>query len=508
MEKRRGGAEEVMSPVPDPPQAEEPQPTRHASTASLSLERLPDEALLLVLQYLDVISLLTCRLVCKRLGALALDWDAWRHREVDVRLSSADCVCPELRLAPCLRRLVVSIPMLDGFAACPSAPYAWTRCAATELCLEVSDGSDNALAAAALINRQQALGRLKSLRVELYSSKPAVISVLTETCASTHGLVKLEVEVWGGRLPTPFQTECTISAPSLRHFKCVLSPATEHFVNFILVGHALTLETVDLLGGREPGLDSMACVSTGPLLAKLPKLSKLTCCNIPGVEAVSGGETLTEVNLIVSTESRHRGAVAGAATLLRAGQIRWLSVRCVPPSADVDVDVVRALALSGRSCLESLEIYNNNGEAECSRNFSHLQELMTALPSLCALRHLYVGLESIEKLDKLVLAITPATAPSLQDIHLDLDEGLCAHAWLHRDAFNTLMSRNALLHVRLYAYMLLCCDESCQACTLGCHDQLMDGAYVDIFWHDINETCPLDHGIDHLQWSLSQVTIF
>ncbi|XP_052130057.1 uncharacterized protein LOC113214181 isoform X3 [Frankliniella occidentalis] len=497
MEKRRGGAEEVMSPVPDPPQAEEPQPTRHASTASLSLERLPDDVLVLVLRYLDVGSLLACRLVCKRLGALALHGDAWRHRVVGGFVGGCACVCPELRLAPCVRVLCFYTELHDR-VPCREAALAWTRCAAAELCLEVSDGSDNALAAAALINRQQALGRLKSLRVELYSSKPAVISVLTETCASTHGLVKLEVEVWGGRLPTPFQTECTISAPSLRHFKCVLSPEMEPFVNLILAGHAATLETVDL----NSEASGMFCVATVPLLLGLPKLTKLSCCNIPGVEAVAASHTLRKLELTVRTETEHRGAVAGAAALLmRAPQLREVKVWYSPCTADVGVDVIWALASSGRSPLESLEIENDgNGQYFC-----HLQELIAAMPSLLALRHLRVDVGgNMEKLDELALAITPATAPALRSVKLGLGTGLCGHACLHRDAFKTNMSKNPLLHLGLSALPQYCGILSCEACGVGCHEVMKKFESYDfyLFWHDFDTKCPQDHSL-HVQWALS-----
>ncbi|XP_052130058.1 uncharacterized protein LOC113214181 isoform X4 [Frankliniella occidentalis] len=432
MEKRRGGAEEVMSPVPDPPQAEEPQPTRHASTASLSLELLPDDALLLVLRYLDVPSLLTCRLVCRRLGVLVLHHEVWRHREIG-GYGDRTCMCPQLRLAPCVRLLYV-FSELNQRVPCRWAALAWTRCAAAEVRLRLLDDAASTYATAvALIFRQEALGRLRSLAVSSSSKKASKISLLMATASSTPGLEKLELIVYESSLPTHLQLDCSIMAPSLRHFKCNLCHPLEPYANFIVAGHAATLETVDL--GSEAS--SMACAAIVPLLVGLPKLTKLSCSNIPGVEVMAARDSLRDLELTVMTETEHRGALAGAAALLRrASQLQKVTVYYSPGTPDVRVDVVRALASSRRSRVESLQIHNyGDNDDDDGQYFCHLQELITAMPSLPILRRLCVDVGgSMEKLDELALAITPDTTPALRTVYLGLGEGPCGHAWLHRDA--------------------------------------------------------------------------
>ncbi|XP_052130056.1 uncharacterized protein LOC113214181 isoform X2 [Frankliniella occidentalis] len=503
MEKRRGGAEEVMSPVPDPPQAEEPQPTRHASTASLSLERLPDDALVLVLQHLDVPSLLTCRVVSKRLGALALHRDSWRHRVVGGHVLVRSCVCPELRLAPCVRVLRVSTNF-NKPPPCLQVALAWTRCAAAELRLDVHQGAGDAQAAAALIYRQEALGRLRSIRLFMSFFSNAADLSLAAAAAMTPGVEKLEVSVLAlGVQTTPLRHDCVVLTPSLRYFKCQLNPKTAPYVNFVLAGHAATLETVEL----GCGLDSMACVATGPLLARLPKLSKLICWNIPGVEDVAACGSLRDLQLTVRTETEHRGAVAGAAALLRrASQLLKIKVTYSPGTPDVDVDVVRALGSSGRACVESLEIYNWTDDNHW-HHFCHLQELISAIPSLPALRHLRVGVNSVQQLDELARAITSTTAPALRTVDLGLGKGACGHAWLHGDAFQSLMSMNPLLHFSLDSLPLYCADdEFCQACGQGCHVIVKkpEGFDFHLFWHDFDTNCPQEHSVKshQFQWVL------
>lgn len=74
------------------------------------MEHLPDDVLAMVMQYVGVEDLLACRLVSKRIGGLALHPDAWRRRRLgfssaadfDTNFDDNRCLCPVLRLAPCV----------------------------------------------------------------------------------------------------------------------------------------------------------------------------------------------------------------------------------------------------------------------------------------------------------------------------------------------------------------------------------------------------------------------
>lgn len=78
---------------------------------ALILDQLPDDVLVHAMQYLDPADLLACRLVCKRIGDVALHREVWRHRQY--RHLGAfgprvkECACPVLLLAPCLHTLAI-----------------------------------------------------------------------------------------------------------------------------------------------------------------------------------------------------------------------------------------------------------------------------------------------------------------------------------------------------------------------------------------------------------------
>ncbi|XP_052129671.1 uncharacterized protein LOC127750958 [Frankliniella occidentalis] len=204
------------------------------------MEHLPDDVLVTLMEYLDVEGLLACRLVCKRVGGLALHRDVWRHRQ----LPGYRCVCPVLRLAPRVASLSVELPHRRR---CGLA-YIATRCAVTRLSLSLRKDYD-AMRAAAVICRQEALGRLRSVQVHFGRNLDDVSYVLG-TLATTADLEELQVTGLTYHVTATAAAVAVlgspVSTPSLRFFRCELVPQTEHFVNFILAGHAATLQKVDV----------------------------------------------------------------------------------------------------------------------------------------------------------------------------------------------------------------------------------------------------------------------
>ncbi|XP_026278755.1 uncharacterized protein LOC113206745 [Frankliniella occidentalis] len=462
------------------------------------MEHLPDDVLVAVMQYLGVQDLFACRLTCKRLASLVLHRDVWRVKDIS---DSEGCVCPVLHLAPCLRRLSVCFPK----TRCRDA-YTSTRCAVAELKISFRKKS-GAMHATAVICRQEALGRLKNIGI-LLDKKTADLaadadeSILLRTLASTSGLVGLLV--FGISLPTTAQAMMgiTVSTPSLQRFVCDLCPNSEHFVNFILAGHASTLESVALTCSA--GVAGLT--STAPLLASLPNLRVLQSWHLVGMGAVAACEKLNELRIFVSSR-REDEPVEGAADLLRrAKHLKKVQLSYFPPARsaeDIGVDLVTVLAAGrSRSHLESLCIENSQLRSN-EHHFPQREALLHALPSLSALVHLKVL--AVVDPDELLLAIRPDMVPALQHIGVRLPREKCAHAWIHSHTARAVLKVNPSIHVKLDALTPACSLQTCQACVLGCHE-VMKSRNPDkykkykltsftVFSHDPMDKCAQSHTV-------------
>ncbi|XP_052129882.1 uncharacterized protein LOC113215177 isoform X2 [Frankliniella occidentalis] len=459
------------------------------------MEMLPDEVLLMVLEELgDARDILACRLVCKRLAALALHPAVWR----DFYFGSTDprCVCPVMRLVPCIDSIDAQLPE----KGCRQWAYATTRCAAKSLRLRV-DGAGQAVYAAAIISRHEALGRLIDVDIEIRATVVTDVTVLLGTLASTINLKKLFVylnpEAEGTSTTAPILGGLVVT-PSLREFDCNLVPLTERFVKSILSQHAATLEEVDLGGSAS----SLTCTSAAPLLAAVTNLTKLTCCCLPGMEALTACKSLEVLEITVHAESLNQPAVAGVAKLLRrAEQLREVSLEYAPAVrslADFGAELVSALASSGRSRVETLRINNYRHDTDYVGDCPLPQLLVSALPSLSALRCLSLEIDGAQR-DAFLLAIRPDLAPALQRVEVWVFDG-CGHAWIHGDTVKAVLSVNPSLHLILDVLERVCKDdERCQACELDCHAELrVDRAgrtwsFPSVYSHDPLDECPEDH---------------
>lgn len=446
----------------------------------MELEQLPDEVVLLVLGYVGVDDLFAFRLVCKRLGGLALHPGVWRHRRRG--LASAHGLskdpdgpkkmCRLLRLAPRLATLHIAVTSTQGHHF---PLYATTRCAVRRLNLEVHHAGS--VPAALIVRNQEALGHLTVVVLNIHSAV-ADAAVLLGTLASTSVVKKLVVRYDGptGGLSAG-SLHYSVARPSLTYFKCHLTSDTQPFVDLVLAGHAASLEAVDL-----GDMYRHITTSTGCLPACMPNLCDLTCSLLPGMETLA--PSLTNVTLHVTPEMR-LGVLGAAEMLRRASKLRQLTLKYCPAarsSAYVGVDLVEALAWSGRSAVEVLDIDNDReNELADEENddgveyLPQLQPLVRALPSLPALRHL--ELTVYVPPDELLLAITPETAPALRELMLYPMRWLparCAHDWRHKDSVQTLLSRNPVLKFSVFTSPYCLKGQRCGACAQGCHNTLWE----------------------------------
>ncbi|XP_052124042.1 uncharacterized protein LOC113211243 [Frankliniella occidentalis] len=438
------------------------------------MELLPDDALLEVMKYLKIEDLLACRLVCRRLGALAMLPELWRHQRF--KLVCGDETpryneCSVLRLAPCLRAWHVNVP-LEKFHTL----YSTTRCAVNKLTLSLNNVSGkDALQASLVIRNQAALGRLRRLSLGPCSWKSVLddveAAVLLGTVASTPGLEELKIEGFLSFAPSLLDgLHRSFPGASLKSFEHhPQSPDEEPFCDLILSTHAATLESVSL------GYYPLISTSASTLLAGMPHLRRLRCGMMPGLEAVAGCEQLRLLHLCVAYDGE---ALATAEFLRRATQLLKVRLQCVPyvgmaPSSDMDF--VLALAATGRSHLEDLSI--NVEDWHQDHIPQQQQSLLKALPRLPALKHLEVHGEAN---DELLLGITPANAPALRTLNVfTISSVECAHDALHRGAVQKLLSLNPELEFSTYVQSYCSTGGRCAWCSLGCHQEMRDDTLCD-----------------------------
>ncbi|XP_052121909.1 uncharacterized protein LOC113212277 isoform X2 [Frankliniella occidentalis] len=436
------------------------------------MERLPDDVLLLTMEYLGPEDLLTCRLVCKRLGRLALHPGVWSLQSWNANSVDGDRrACRVLRLAPRLGKLVARVG--------PHLSLAMARCAVKEL--ELVANESTSVQATLLFRNQEKLGRLRRVELYFYGEALGGAPVLFAALVSSPVLEKLEIR----NVPFNFDAKamhCTVRQPALKHFKCSAKAGSVPFVNFVLTVHATTLQVVDL--GHEACCPT--ATSTVALLAGLPHLRELSCPLLPDMGALAASETLGLLTLHVAAAMRP-AAPAAAKYLRRARHLQNVTLRYRSATrfpVDVGVDLVEALAWSCLNRVETLCIEHeydpdaNRADGEDAR-LPDPGPLIRSLPSLTALRTL--RLDVFETPGALLLAVTPDAAPALRALYLNPSPrrmaGLppCAHAWRHEDAVRAFLSANRSVGLHVAATPYCFKDERCPACALGwlaCHGDL------------------------------------
>ncbi|XP_052132187.1 uncharacterized protein LOC127751923, partial [Frankliniella occidentalis] len=396
------------------------------------MDHLPDDALVEVMQYLDVPDLLSCRLVCKRLAALALHRDAWRHRQL---ACSDRWMCVALRLAPCLDKAELQLPLSGRLMIATT-----TTCAVAELKLTMDCAVFGAMQAAVLTRHQASLGRLKRLSLVFSEEDTSLCpTLLFWMVASTSGLESLEIPVF------PFYFDLStesrylpdrpVSSPSLEIFRCGFHRKSASFVHFILAEHADTLKDVSI-----PTLTSPSDPLTASLLANIPNLSRLMCPLIPGLDALAERvkQSLCWVHLCVS--SLMRPFVPAAADFLRRAEDLWAVTLTIDEAGDVALQLVEAMVSSGESEVRVLSLRGSH-----CRSLAALQQIVDKLTSMPYLR---------------VLKLQGPRGP---------DSPRCVHALLHWVSLQKLMNENH--RMRLFARDDLpryCQGAPCDSCKKTC----------------------------------------
>ncbi|XP_052129136.1 uncharacterized protein LOC113209663 isoform X2 [Frankliniella occidentalis] len=439
----------------------------------LKLEHLMDDLLVMVMQYLDVEDVFTCRLVSKRLESLALLPGVWRHRRLEAKDPWA---CPVLRLAPCLAKLVVHFPSTKRCHWLSAS----ARCSVSELELTVDgDPADVALT----IRSQAALGRLRRLCVYVKDGvQEKEAAALLVAVASTHSLERLRVQFLPKcGIPMSCFLRHALPSPSLKFFQCSLGANTDAFYNFILSRHAATLEEVLL----EPCVYEAALTTASwserrwTLLASITHLRYLRCPLFPGLEALAKCDSLSKVYLHLSPGSDAR--LESAVKFLRCTEkLRDLTLdyrtkddsTLIAATSAATLVLVLSSSARSRATIESLTILGVQSTLPLPGAL--LEMLITALPRLPALRHLEVDRKAAD----LLRSITPATAPALRSLRVFIQEPSCRHSWVHRDPLLALLTTNPLLQlcVPLRDGGKLYCrgDSPCAVCALGCHRRLRE----------------------------------
>ncbi|XP_026276225.1 uncharacterized protein LOC113205020 [Frankliniella occidentalis] len=444
----------------------------------LTLEQLPDDVLLVAMHFVSVEDVLSCRLVCKRLCGLALHRDIWRHRSV---ADGKSCTGAVLRLAPCLNKLTVK-------SRVPTLAVTTTRCAVANLELlpdyelHRDQVPECVLALALSVRNQEALGRLRRLKLVIYLPSADALLRMVASCSHLESLT-----VIGNRgIRHPVLNGPPV--PSLREFQCSLVPSCESFVHTILAGHAATLEDVALSGAHE--------TTTSILLAALPRLHRLRLDDeVRGLEAVAACKTLRDVHITLYEDLDNLGKNA-AEFLRRAYRLRRVHLEYSAGSdtgADHCTVLVEALVSSGPSRVEWLSLVR----------FEDVRPLLRVLPSLPALRRLEVDLGVTEEPDdELLKGITPVTAPALTLLKIVVSG--CPHAWVHGDTAQATLAVNPSLHIQFWCRTVRKCDpQGCESCMLGCHREVnWDwGSKVGLYLHDPDKCpSPEDHTEDTDDW--------
>ncbi|XP_026277626.1 uncharacterized protein LOC113205987 [Frankliniella occidentalis] len=430
------------------------------------MESLLDEVLVVVLQYVDVPDLLSCRLVCKRLGELALHQDVWRHRRMS--LMPDEWLAPALRLAPCVENALFELSAFGSHSL-----YTETECAVKSLAVYVAGAGGEEMLETAMhvIQNQLALGRLRGLTLLMeFNGSVDLEPLLHLLVYGRCGLEELQIPVVSGISgwwdPEP-EDEVSLPESSLKRFRCVPHPMTRNFFNYMLKVHAPTLEALDF--HLWPWSRHW-----GPLLLRMPNLRELVVDPYPGMAALATCATLRRV--ILHAHARVKDAEE---FLRRAHQLQSVSLRYTSTEGQAVDDggcMGLVLALAGRpgqSRLETLEIDDDRSDAS---RCSYLRPLLAALPSLPALRHLEVN----AVVELLAGALTPAKAPALRTLRLNpvglqLSKGIecvCVHARLHERSVFTLMADNPLVEVHMDAPRY-CQAAPCKACARGCHQDIL-----------------------------------
>ncbi|XP_026292207.1 uncharacterized protein LOC113216651 [Frankliniella occidentalis] len=436
----------------------------------MHLLELPDDVLAEVMQRLAVPDVMSCRLVCKRLAAASQCSDVWRLRELD---SYDEYAAAVLRLAPCLESLHIYGSRFVS-SELSRLLFRTTRCAVRVLCFSfLSSSSSDAATARKVVRNQAALGRLVTLRlldVDVFCSSQKVWRILL-----TPGLehLYLDARPAGYNAPVYVRDAPRLPSdlrPSLKCFRChAYGGHVRALVDFVVAGHASTLEEVSVSRSRQDVTSAAPTPPSFTLLAAMPKLRKLTCYPMPGMQAVAASTSLMALVLEVADRDSD-GAVRDAAELLR----RAKTVREVTLSLELEsghslcADLVLAVGPSVESFTLSL----------LSRRALASGRLLRALRAPRALRRLELRWRAWQEV---LSSITPCLFPDLRTLVLsmwkeDQDRIRCLNNLVGKSAVRQLLTANPLLKLVVLNLPKYCNGQITTPCWACCQCDRFAGA--------------------------------
>lgn len=214
------------------------------------------------------------------------------------------------------------------------------------------------------------------------------------------------------------------------------SPDSHPLLIFYLQSHAAALEVV-----RVDGMGH--CTLLSAALAAVTNLRELSCPLLDELHLLLQCRSLEALTLHVAMEDSPRGghALAGAEQLLReATQLTRVTLKYAANQNGPAVNLVKALAVSGRSAIRFLDIDISEGDDRWADELPALQcePLAAALPKLPHLETLVLqGNPSVV----LLSAIRRDATPRLSHLTLEWAR-LCDHTMIHQLEVSDMLRRD------------------------------------------------------------------
>lgn len=411
--------------------------------AEVSLSTLPNEVLLLVLEYLTPQELLLVRAVCRHWRDLALSEPLWRRQEIVLGMGRHFTPCWRLILAsaPCVRKV-----WLSGRWAAHLIDVDGMQCALHTLDLRDLEelGSEHIRKLAELVAKQAAIGGLRGLRLDLSPRDSAEDFTPLYEAIGQCAIEKMTVRMWDDGLPrcSP-QSWVPRRQNTIRKLKYsggALWP--NPWLQSLLQHHAGSLERL-LLFNPSP---EFPC----SLLASCANLRVLECPLLLDMDRLQQCARLEKLHLDIRVKGENFSAlVRSAASLCRAAAgLRELSFYVhtetdAKPVVETAVravkDIVDGAASSGRAALTSLTVTTGR---DCLGG-AWIGAVLRALSGLPCLENLVLNTSDLPPA-RVLREISATSAPALRSLRL---------LWFlekheeHMTEVRALLARHPALHV-------------------------------------------------------------
>lgn len=424
---------------------------------------LPEDDLLAVLSYLSAEELLHCRQVCRRLRDVCLHPSLWRSVRLLFKMKAV--ALRALRLAPCLRNIVLHPADLDALQAVYTS-----SCAIEGLSMNVAEPSD-VPRAMGILQRVSSVGALRELDMNIHfdftTSLEMIEPLLYLILCSLNDLKKLAF--WSAP-PTGFSRLVAIkpSLTSLTYTSCNDNESYT-FLATLLKGHAATLTSVEL--------DVVQDIPVS-LLKDIPNLKSLACPPMDALSDLHSARFLETLDLAWPVDEFPPGALE---FLGRAPQLRHVSISF--PQENSAAPLLSLSESPSAVCVETLSLRGHWPDG-C------LEQVAAALHHFPSLRTLDVATVATSSL---IRAVDPASTPRLTELKSLTPARVCVHNWLHGPV-QDLLTRNPNLHLRVASIdgVVNAKECTCVWCDWGFHPELKRSISFAFSSHRRTRSCPAD----------------